>query len=143
MIRRSILCVFGLWLFAVSLVASDLTGIWLGQDQDRRGEPQDLAFRFKQNGEALTGKMFGDEFDIAISEGSVSGDQIRFTVTTTNYYSGAKTVFVYTGTVKEGELELIRERVPTAEDKTANDKTANRPMAKQTLKLKRIDSHGR
>ena len=53
---------------------------------------------------------------------------------TTNYYGGTKVKFTYTGTIKGGEMELVRERVQTAEDKSAN-----RPAVKQTLKLKRVD----
>jgi hypothetical protein len=120
--------------FATVILASEINGIWVGHQQGRRGEPEDLAFRFKQDGEALTGKMFGDEFDLPISEGSLSGDQIRFTITTTNYYSGSKTKFIYTGSIKGAEMELVRERVPTAEDKAAKS-----PAPKQTLKLRRMN----
>jgi hypothetical protein len=124
------------WFCSVCLLAADISGIWAGQDQGRRGEPQDIALRFRQSGQTITGKLFGDEFDLPISDASVTGDQIRFTVTTTNYYSGSKTVFIYTGTVKDGEMELVRERVPTPEDKAAKRPDAAPP--KQTLKLKRI-----
>lgn len=105
----------------------------MGQQQGRRGELEDLAFRFKLEGQTLTGKMFGDEFDLPISEGSLSGDQIRFVVTTTNYYSGTKTKFVYTGTIRDREMELTRERIRTAEEKP------NREAAKQIIQLRRID----
>ena len=94
-------------------IASEIDGIWTGQQPGRRGDAEDLAFRFKLDGQVLTGKMFGDEFDLPISEGSFSGDQIRFVVTTTNYYNGTKTRFLYTGTIKDGELELTRERIQT------------------------------
>ena len=132
-IARSVL---GLLLLAPCLLASDIDGVWVGQQPGRRGEAEDLAFRFKLNGESLTGKMFGDEFDLPISEGSFSGDQIRFVVTTTNYYNGIKTRFTYTGTIKDGVLELVRERVQAPDEKSA--KGANRPAARQVLKLKRI-----
>ena len=134
MIRRIALSVLCVGFFSISLAAADIAGIWVGQDQGRRGEPLDVAFRFTQTGQTVTGKLFGDEFDLPILDASVSGDQIRFTVTTTNYYSGAKSVFIYTGTINGREMELIRERVPTAEDRASN-----RPIGKQTLKLKRID----
>jgi hypothetical protein len=132
----------GVCLLAICSLGADVTGIWSGQEQGRRGEPQDVAFRFQLNGQALTGKMFGDEFDLPIADGSISGDQIRFTVTTTNYYNNVKTTFVYTGTIKGEEMELVRERVPTANDRPANrpanDKAGNRFPQKQTIKLKRI-----
>jgi hypothetical protein len=128
-------CVGALLFFAACVLASEIDGVWVGQQPGRRGDVEDLAFRFKLNGQTLTGKMFGDEFDLPISDASLSGDQIRFVVTTTNYYNGVKTRFLYTGTIKGDEMELVRERVPSAEDA----KGASRMPAKQTLKLKRID----
>jgi hypothetical protein len=130
LIARPVLAVL---LLATCALASEIDGIWVGQQAGRRGDPEDLAFRFKLDGQVLTGKMFGDEFDLPISEGSFSGDQIRFIVTTTNYYNGTKTRFIYTGAIKYGEMELTRERVQTAEEKAAN-----RNAGKQTLKLKRV-----
>ena len=95
---------------------------------------EDVAFRLKLDGQSLKGTLFGDEFDLPISEGSFSGGQIRFVITNLNYYSGARTVFEYTGSLKAGEMELVKQRVPTAEDIAAK-----RPIAKQTLTLKRIN----
>ena len=125
--------VTALLFLATSLLASDVTGIWVGQQQGRRGEPEDVAFRFKADGASLSGKLFGDEFDLPIADATLSGDQIRFTVTTTNYYSGRKVTDAYSGTVKGGIIELTRERIPTPEDKAAS-----RPPVKLTLKLKRL-----
>ena len=133
MIPRFSRILFCLLFVAGYVLASDIDGVWVGQQQGRRGEPEDVSFRFKLDGQTLTGKMFGDEFDLPISEGTLSGDQVRFVVTTTNYYSGNKTRFIYTGTLKNGEIELVRERVPGPDDKGPN-----RPPAKQMLKLKRI-----
>jgi hypothetical protein len=132
--HRSLLCVLGIWLSANCGFAADITGIWAGQQEGRFGQPEDVAFRFKVEGAAFTGKMFGDEFDIPIAEGSLTGDQVRFTVTTTNYFSGTKLKYIYSGTMKDGEITLVRERLQTPEDKTAN-----RPPGKQTLKLKRLN----
>src|SRR4249919_2422586 len=96
-IARSVLAVL---LFAMYVQASEIDGIWVGQQQGRRGEPEDLAFRFKLDSQVLSGKMFGDEFDLPISESSFSGDQIRFVVTTTNYYNETKTKFIYADAIK-------------------------------------------
>jgi hypothetical protein len=133
MSRRIVRSVLGLLLFATCLVASDIDGVWVGQQPGRRGDSEDLAFQFKLNGQSLTGKMFGDEFDLPLSEGTFSGDQIRFTITTNNYYNGTKTRFIYTGAIKDGVLELVRERVPSPQDKAGKG-----PPASQVLKLKRI-----
>jgi hypothetical protein len=115
--------------------AADLTGIWVGQLPGRNGGVDDVAFRFKLDGSSLTGKLLGDEFDIAIGDASVNGDEFRFTITTTNYYSGGKSVFQYTGLVKGAEMELVRQRVPQPDDRPTPN---SRPPQKQTIKLKRI-----
>jgi hypothetical protein len=118
---------------ALSAVAADIDGIWTGQQQGRRGEPEDVAFRFKLDGGKLTGTMFGDEFDIPVGEGSVTGEDIKFTVTTTNYYNRTQTVFQYTGTIKGREMQLVRERIQTPEEKAQN-----RPVFRQTMTLKKL-----
>jgi hypothetical protein len=127
------LALFLLW--GTLATAADLTGIWVGQIPGRNGAVDDVAFRFKLEGSTLTGKLLGDEFDIAIGDASVSGDEVRFTITTTNYYSGGKSVFQYTGAVKGAEMELVRQRVPQPDDRPAPN---NRPPQKQTIRLKRI-----
>ena len=125
----------GLLLFAVSTHAAVIDGIWVGQQPARNGEVEDVAFHLRSNGNSITGKMFGDEFDLPITEGSISGDQVRFMVTTTNYYNGTKTQFVYTGSVKDGVLELVRERVQSGDSRPPGKNGPGR----QTLKLKRLN----
>ena len=119
---------------AMVMSAADVAGIWAGQMTGRRGEKEDVAFQFKLNGTAITGKMFGDEFDLPLEEASLTGEQIRFTVTTTNYYSGSQIKFVFTGAIKGNEIELTRSRVggPPVEG------PANRQNLKQTFTIKRL-----
>jgi len=133
MLGRLLRLTFGVWLCAAVLFASDIDGIWAGQQQGRAGM-EDVAFRFKLDGQSLKGTLFGDEFDLPISEGSFDGGQIRFVITNVNYYNGTKTVFLYTGSLKAGEMELVKQRAPSAEDIAAK-----RPIVKQTLTLKRIN----
>jgi hypothetical protein len=134
MTRRFVLFPAAVLLLTGSLLASEVTGIWAGQQQGRRGEPEDVAFRFKLDGQTLAGKMLGDEFDIPVTDGVLNGEDVRFTIITTNYYSKTKSTFVYTGKVRGREMELERERIQTPEEKAAN-----RPVFKQTMTLKRID----
>jgi hypothetical protein len=115
------------------LSAADITGIWTGTQQGRRGETEDVSFRFRVEGTTLTGKMFGDEFDIPVEEATLVGDQVRFVVITRNYYSGSNTKFVYSGTVTGSSMTLVRERIQTPEEKAAN-----KPVVTQTLKLTRL-----
>ena len=119
---------------AATLHAAGIDGIWTGQMSGRNGEIQDISFQFRLNGNTLTGKVFGDEFDLPIEDGSITDEQIKFVITTTNYYSGNKTKFVYTGTIRGDEIELNRERAER--DKENGDN--KRENAKQTLKLKRL-----
>jgi hypothetical protein len=123
----------GVFVAAASVLAGDISGIWTGEQQGRRGEPEEIAFQFKGQGGALTGRLFGDEFDLPVSEATLTGDQIRFTITATNYYSRTKTKFIYSGTIKGSEMELTREREPSP-----LDRPTDRPQMKQTLKLKRL-----
>src|SRR5215475_4363809 len=132
--RPFVQIVIGLVLFSSCIHAADIDGVWVGQLPGRNGEVEDLAFRLKCSGNSITGKMFGDEFDLPITEGSVSGDQVRFVVTTTNYYNGAKTQFVYSGVIKQGVLELVRERLQTGESPPGKN-----PPGRQTLKLTRLN----
>jgi hypothetical protein len=125
--------ILGFLASATLLLASDVTGIWAGTQEGRRGDPEYVAFRFKTTGATLTGTVFGDEFDLPIEDATLSGDEVRFSVTTKNYYSGTKTKFVYSGTVNGSEMTVTRERIQTPEEKSAN-----RPAIKQTLKLKRL-----
>jgi hypothetical protein len=129
-IARSVL---GVLLLVGSALATDVSGLWTGQAQGGRGT-EDVAFRFQVQGTTFTGKLFGDEFDQPVTEGTITGDQIKFFVVTTNYYSGAKTRFLYTGTIKGGEMELVRERVASPDDRPGN----RQQNFKQTLKLKRL-----
>jgi hypothetical protein len=127
-------CLIGFSIAAMTMCAADLTGIWAGTAPGRRGDKEDIAFQFNVNGSTLTGKMFGDEFDLPLEEASVSGDHVKFMITTTNYYSRTQVKFVYTGTIKGDEIELTRTRVggPPVEG------PANRQNAKQTLTIKRL-----
>jgi hypothetical protein len=126
-------------LAVAALAGADVNGIWAGQAPNPKGDPQDVAFKFQLNGNTLTGKLFGDEFDLPIEEGSISGDQIKFIVTSTNYYNGSKVKFAYTGTIQGDAIELSRERVidPTKQD-FAKKESGKRESSKQTIKIKRL-----
>ena len=99
---------------SASVTAASLSGIWTGSTVDRNGDPQDISFRFTQTGDAITGKMYGDNESTPISEGKISGDTIRFVIITELNGQISKTI--YTGHIVHSEkgageeIEMNRER---------------------------------
>jgi hypothetical protein len=109
---RAFASLFGAGLFfAAALSAADITGIWMGQTQGRNGEKQDLAFQFQSAKGAVTGVMFGDEFDLPVQELHVDGDHISFTVMSVNYYDARRITTVFSGTMTGTTLELTRQQI--------------------------------
>ncbi len=94
---------------------------------DRNGDLQDFSFRFEQHDQVLSGKMYGDNESIPITDGKISGDKITFLVTTELNGSITKTLF--TGILKGTEIQVTRERVGPKPEK---------PAPKQTLVLKQL-----
>jgi hypothetical protein len=132
---RAFPSLFGAGIFlAMTLSAADLTGIWMGEAPGRNGEKQDIAFQFQSTKGAVTGVMFGDEFDLPVQELHIDGDHISFSVTSINFYDSRRLRLVFTGTVTETTLELTREQ--SSPETSANP--ARPKAAKQTLTLKRL-----
>ena len=97
-----------LCVFALSLSAADLSGIWSGTTVDRNGDVQDISFRFIQKGDSLTGKVYGDNKSTPVSDAKIEADHITFTVVTE--LNGQITKLVYSGTIVGDEMRLTRER---------------------------------
>ncbi len=95
---------------------------------DRNGDLQDLSFRFAQHDGAVTGKMYGDNESIPVTDCKVDGNQITFLVMTE--LNGSITRTLFTGTLANGEIQVTRGKA----DKPAADK----PNPKQTFVLKRL-----
>jgi hypothetical protein len=102
----------GLLPLCTCLCGADLSGIWTGQIPTRNNEKLDIAFQLKQNGTTLSGKLYGDYKSTPIVEGKVNGDQIVFVVITSEQAGNQinETRLKFTGTLKDGEIELTRER---------------------------------
>ena len=117
-------------------VAADLNGIWTGQAPGRRGAKDDIAFQFKvTRAGSITGKLFGDESDLPIEEGSLVGDKLKFSITKIDYYSGAKVKFLYSGTIAGDQIELTRERVVKPDEESQSEEPT-----KQKFMLKKLVS---
>ncbi len=100
-----------LLLASANLFGADLSGIWTGQTVDRDGNPQDVSFRFTQSGDAISGKMYGENESTPISEGKIDGDTIHFVVVTE--LNGQINRMIYSGHIlnaKGDEIEITRER---------------------------------
>ena len=124
---------------AVNLICADLTGIWIGRIPARNGELQDISFKFTQDGATLGGKLYGDYQSTAITEGKISGDQINFVVIAPEQNGNQinRTRLRFSGVIKDGEIELTRER----EGSTNAGNGGNvqfKGNAKQTFHLKRL-----
>jgi hypothetical protein len=127
--------------FCVALHAADLTGIWVGQVPTRNGESLDIAFQLTQSGTKLSGKLYGDYRSSPIVEGIVAGDLITFVVLAAEQAGNQinDTRLRFTGSLKDGEIELTREResVVNAGNKGSAQTKAG-PSPKQTFRLKKL-----
>ena len=125
-------------LLAVALVlagaaaAGELDGIWVGQLPGRDGDVIDVSFKFTQTGVKLTGKLYGESESLMLRDGRIEAGRITFRVS--NEMNGGQTRFLFTGTVKDGAIELTRTRELRPEE--VND--PNRRNVPQTFTLKRL-----
>lgn len=118
---------------ALPLFAADLSGIWTGQLTDRNGDPHDLAFQIIQKGDAIAGKMYGDNESTPISEGKVSGGQVTFT--TKSEMNGQHTTFVFSGIIEGDQIQVTRKRM---EARDAPKDPAKKPDPDPVIVLKRL-----
>lgn len=115
-------------------LAADLNGIWTGQVPARGEAKEDIAFQFKiTEAGNITGKLFGDEIDLPIEEASLVGDKLKFSITTTNYYSGVKVKFLYSGIITADQIEVTRERVLKPDEKPQPDEPTQRTFTLKKL----------
>lgn len=128
-------------LCGATLFGADLTGIWVGQVPARNGEFLDIAFQFTQTGIKLSGKLYGDYKSSPIVEGIVAGDVVTFVVQASeqagNQINDSRLRF--TGNLKNGEMELTRERESTTNAGNAGTSATKAGRAPTTtFKLKRL-----
>ena len=124
---------FMLTVLAGSGFAADLTGMWTCETPGRANTPQDIIYMFKQTGNTLTGKLYGDSStDQQISEGVVTDDTFKFVIRNEGY--SGKTTLIFEGELKDGQIHLKRE---TDNSFTRSDPEA-RKKSKQEWVLKRV-----
>jgi hypothetical protein len=98
------------FVLAATLVAqaADITGKWTAQVPGRDGQTREQTFTFKVEGEKLTGTTTGRNGDVAITDGTVKGDAIAFTVVMN--FQGNEVKLLYKGTVTGAEIKMTRQR---------------------------------
>ena len=132
--------IIGLLVIVLTVHAADISGIWLGSltGGGRRNQIQDFAFLFVQKGTTLTGKLYLDYSSTPILKGTIDEDRISFQVVAREQAGNEinQAVLRFTGTLKDGEIEITRER---EEIRAAGNSGAAfaRPGA-QTFRLKRL-----
>ena len=92
----------------LALQAADISGKWTAQVPGRDGQTREATFTFKVEGEKLTGTTSGRNGDVAITDGTVKGDAIAFTVVMN--FQGNEVKMLYKGTVAAEEIKFTRQR---------------------------------
>ena len=94
-------------LLAVAAFAADVSGKWTGEMQGRNG-PQQVTITLKADGNTLTGTVSGRGGDTQISDGTVNGDTVKFSVTREIQGNSMKTN--YTGKIAGDDIKFTVER---------------------------------
>ncbi len=90
---------------ALRFYAADVTGHWLAEMHLPDGQTRQTSLFLKADGTKVTGYMSASNADpAAISEATITGDQIRFSVERDNY--GEMRTTKYTGTLDAAQTEL-------------------------------------
>jgi len=137
---RKLVQIICLAALCLGLSAEELTGIWVGQiPVGRQGAMLDIAFKIDQKGNVIQGKLYGDYKSSPITEGSITGNQVTFSVITQEQAGNEinNTLLKFTGTVNGNELEVTRERgfATSAGNGGGYQFRNNKPV---TFKLKRL-----
>jgi len=110
-------------LFAMTALAADITGKWVGQVPGRQGTTTETTFNLKSSGDQLTGTMTNQLGDFPIKEGKVTGDDVSFKVTLE--VNGNSIGLVFNGKVSGSELKMKRTREGTDQAQEFTLKKAN------------------
>jgi hypothetical protein len=84
---------------AVSAFAADVAGKWKANVEGPNGSMQ-ITFDLKVDGKKITGKAISDMGEMPITDGTIDGDNISFTVETDQFK------VVHKGTVSGNEMKL-------------------------------------
>lgn len=103
---RNVLLTTGLLLaFLTVAYAAGIDGKWTAEVPGRNGA-QTTTFNFKATGEKLEGTMSGRQGDVAISDGTIKGSDVAFTVV--REFNGNKITIKYVGKLAGDEIKFTR-----------------------------------
>jgi hypothetical protein len=106
--KKTVVLTIGILLvFALGVLAADISGKWTAQIPGRNGQARETTFTFKVSGDTVTGSMSGRQNDTPIAEGKLSGDTLTFSISRDR---GGETVKqTYTGKISGNEIKFKRE----------------------------------
>jgi hypothetical protein len=93
---------------AMTANAADISGKWVAQVPGRQGQPQEQTFMFKMEGGKLTGTVSSARGEEAITEGTVSGEDVSFVVVRQGGQGQVKEL--YKGKIAGSEIKFTRTR---------------------------------
>jgi len=109
MMKSKFFAAVALLVLATASFAADVTGKWTAEVPGRNGQTRTTTFNFKVEGEKLTGTTSGMQGgDMAISDGTVKGDDIAFNVTVS--FNGNDMKLMYKGKVAGDVIKMTRTR---------------------------------
>ena len=104
----------------------DPTGTWKSSYTNQNGQVRESTFKFKVEGDKLTGTVSGRSNDATIEQGKLKGDEISFQVT--REFGGNQVVIKYSGKVSgdsiKGKSESQRDGQPVTRDWVARKEAA-------------------
>ncbi len=89
------------------MLGADATGTWTGDQIAPDGNAYKITFKLKAEGDKLTGTMGGEQFEQAIANAAIHGDDISFTVHL-DFNDGID--LTYTGKVAADKIDFVVQR---------------------------------
>ncbi len=122
--RRALSVITVLLVVGLVVLAADASGVWKAQMPGRDGQTREVTFKFKVDGDKLTGTMSGmmGGQDVEIQEGKVAGDTITFKVK--REFQGNAMVMLYEGKMAGDEIKFKQTR--EGSDRPPREFTAKR-----------------
>lgn len=110
-------------LLVITASAADVAGKWVGPMPTREGQTRETTFDFKASGDQLTGTMSGPQGAVEIKDGKISGGDISFKV---SFEAGGNTIVVlFNGTVSGDQIKFTRKREGSDQSQSFTAKKAS------------------